>query len=472
MAQKLYIKTFGCQMNEYDSAKMADVLAAAEGMETTADPAEADVILFNTCSVREKAQERVFHDLGRVKHLKRARPGLLIGVGGCVASQEGAAIVDRAPYIDVVFGPQTLHRLPALIAARRRTGKPQVDITFPAIEKFDGLPPARVAGVSAFVSIMEGCSKYCSFCVVPYTRGEEVSRPFEDVLTEVAELALAGVKEVTLLGQNVNAYRGTIGGDRRDGSRDCADFALLLEYVAEIPGIERIRYTTSHPKEFTQRLIDAYVRTPKLAGHVHLPLQSGSDRVLAAMKRGYTTLEYKSIVRRLRATRPGISISSDFIVGFPGETERDFEETMKLVAEIGFDDSYSFLYSPRPGTPAAGLVDDTSQQVKQQRLARLQALIERQARLINEAMVGGVQRVLVEGAAKKNPSELCGRNDSNRMVNFAGPPQLVGRLLDVTITAALSHSLRGEVRVPQPLGEVRVPQPVGEARTAETAGDG
>jgi len=471
MAQKLYIKTFGCQMNEYDSAKMADVLAAAEGMEGTADPAEADVILFNTCSVREKAQEKVFHDLGRVKHLKRQRPGLLIGVGGCVASQEGAAIVARAPYVDVVFGPQTLHRLPALIEARRRTGKPQVDISFPEIEKFDRLPPARVAGVSAFVSIMEGCSKYCSFCVVPYTRGEEVSRPFEDVLTEVAELALAGVKEVTLLGQNVNAYRGTIGGDRKDGSRDSADFALLLEYVAEIPGIERIRYTTSHPKEFTQRLIDAYARTPKLAGHVHLPLQSGSDRVLAAMKRGYTTLEYKSIIRRLRAARPGISISSDFIVGFPGETERDFEATMKLIAEIGFDDSYSFLYSPRPGTPAAELADDTPQQVKQQRLARLQALIERQARSINEAMVGGAQRVLVEGAAKKNPSELCGRNDSNRMVNFAGPPQLVGRLVDVTITAALSHSLRGEVRVPQSVGEVRVPPPVGEVRVPPPAGE-
>ena len=330
MAQKLYIKTFGCQMNEYDSAKMADVLAAAENMESTDDPAEADVIVFNTCSVREKAQEKVFHDLGRVKHLKRMRPGVIIGVGGCVASQEGAAIVARAPYVDVVFGPQTLHRLPELIAARRRTGRPQVDISFPEIEKFDRLPPARVEGVSAFVSIMEGCSKYCSFCVVPYTRGEEVSRPLEDVLAEVAELALLGVKEVTLLGQNVNAYRGSIGGGT-DGARDSADFALLLEYVAEIPGIERIRYTTSHPKEFTQRLIDAYASIPKLASHVHLPLQSGSDRVLAAMKRGYTALEYKSIVRRLRAARPDISISSDFIVGFPGETERDFDATMKLV---------------------------------------------------------------------------------------------------------------------------------------------
>ena len=471
MAQKLYIKTFGCQMNEYDSAKMADVLAAAEGMEATADPADADVIVFNTCSVREKAQEKVFHDLGRVKHLKRARPGLLIGVGGCVASQEGAAIVARAPYVDVVFGPQTLHRLPALIAARRRTGKPQVDISFPEIEKFDRLPPARIAGVSAFVSIMEGCSKYCSFCVVPDTRGEEVSRPFEDVLTEVAELALAGVKEVTLLGQNVNAYRGKTGGDTKDGSRDSADFALLLDYVAEIPGIERIRYTTSHPKEFTQRLIDAYVRTPKLASHVHLPLQSGSDRVLAAMKRGYTALEYKSIIRRLRAARPDISISSDFIVGFPGETERDFEATMKLIAEIGFDDSYSFLYSPRPGTPAAELADDTPQQVKQERLARLQALIETQARSISQAMVGSTQRVLVEGAAKKHPGELCGRSGSNRMVNFAGPPELVGHLIDITITAALSHSLRGECRVPPPGGEVRVPPLGGECRVPPLGGE-
>ena len=464
MAQKLYIKTFGCQMNEYDSAKMADVLAAAEGMQTTADPAEADVIVFNTCSVREKAQEKVFHDLGRVKHLKRARPGLLIAVGGCVASQEGAAIVARAPYVDLVFGPQTLHRLPALIEARRRSGRPQVDISFPEIEKFDQLPPARVAGVSAFVSIMEGCSKYCSFCVVPYTRGEEISRPFEDVLTEVAELALSGVKEVTLLGQNVNAYRGNIGGDRKDGSKDCADFALLLEYVAEIPGIERIRYTTSHPKEFTQRLIDAYVRTPKLASHVHLPLQSGSDRVLAAMKRGYTALEYKSIVRRLRAARPDISISSDFIVGFPGETERDFEATMKLIAEIGFDDSYSFLYSPRPGTPAAELADDTPLPVKQARLARLQAQIEAQANAISRAMIGGIQQVLVEGAAKRNSGELCGRSSSNRMVNFAGPRELIGRMVEVSISAALAHFLRGECRVPTEGGECRVPPEGGGVR--------
>ena len=470
MAQKLYIKTFGCQMNEYDSAKMADVLAAAEGMESTADPAEADVILFNTCSVREKAQERVFHDLGRVKHLKKLRPGLVIGVGGCVASQEGAAIVARAPYVDVVFGPQTLHRLPALIEARRRSGKPQVDISFPEIEKFDHLPPARVAGASAFVSIMEGCSKYCSFCVVPYTRGEEVSRPFEDVLTEVAELALAGVKEVTLLGQNVNAYRGKTGGNGKDGLRESADFALLLEYLAEIPGIERLRYTTSHPKEFSQRLIDAYVHIPKLAGHVHLPLQSGSDRVLAAMKRGYTALEYKSIIRRLRAARPGIAVSSDFIVGFPGETERDFDATMGLIAEIGFDDSYSFLYSPRPGTPAAELADATPQPVKQERLARLQALIEAQADAIRRAMVGSTERVLVEGAAKKDPGELCGRSGSNHTVNFAGPPELLGRMVDVTITAALTHSLRGECRVPPTGGECCVPPSGGECHVPPSGG--
>ena len=461
MAQKLYIKTFGCQMNEYDSAKMADVLAAAENMETTNDPAEADVIVFNTCSVREKAQEKVFHDLGRVKHLKRERPGLVIGVGGCVASQEGAAIIARAPYVDVVFGPQTLHRLPALIAARRRTGRPQVDISFPEIEKFDKLPPARVAGVSAFVSIMEGCSKYCSFCVVPYTRGEEVSRPFEDVLTEVAELALAGVKEVTLLGQNVNAYRGSMGG-----TRESADFALLLEYLAEIPGIERLRYTTSHPREFTQRLIDAYVHIPKLASHVHLPLQSGSDRVLAAMKRGYTALEYKSIIRRLRAARPDIAISSDFIVGFPGETERDFEATLQLIGEIGFDDSYSFLYSARPGTPAAELADATPLAVKQARLARLQAQIEAQASALSQAMLGGTETVLVEGPARRDAGELCGRSSRNRMVNFAGPAQLVGRMVEVEITAVRAHSLRGVCRVPPQGSALRVSAPAGEARAA------
>ena len=439
MTRKLYIKTFGCQMNEYDSDRMADVLAATEGVESTDDPAQADIILFNTCSVREKAQEKVFSDLGRVRALKRERPGLIVGVGGCVASQEGEAIVARAPYVDVVFGPQTLHRLPELIAKRRDTGRPQVDISFPEIEKFDNLPPARVEGYTAFVSIMEGCSKYCSFCVVPYTRGEEVSRPFEDVLTEIAGLASQGVREVTLLGQNVNAYVGRMA----DG--ETADFALLLEYVAEIPGIDRIRYTTSHPKEFTQRLIDAYARIPKLVSHVHLPVQSGSDRILAAMKRGYTALEYKSIIRRLRAARPDISLSSDFIVGFPGETAEDFERTMKLVEDIGFDHSFSFVYSSRPGTPAADLPDDTPQSLKLERLRRLQAAIDANAARISQAMVGTVQRVLVDGHARKDASELSGRTDNNRVVNFAGADRLLGNFVDVRITAALPHSLRGEV---------------------------
>ncbi len=439
MAQKLYIKTFGCQMNEYDSDKMADVLNAAQGMVATATPDDADVILFNTCSVREKAQEKVFHDLGRVKHLKHARPDLIIGVGGCVASQEGAAIVARAPYVDLVFGPQTLHRLPDMIAARRAGGTPQVDISFPEIEKFDHLPPARVAGSTAFVSIMEGCSKYCTFCVVPYTRGEEVSRPFDDVLTEVAELAEQGVGEVTLLGQNVNAYRGRM----LDGA--LADIALLLEYAAEIPGIQRLRYTTSHPREFTQRLIDVYARLPQLVSHVHLPVQSGSDRVLAAMKRGYTALEYKSIVRRLRKVRPGILISSDFIVGFPGETAADFEATLKLIGEVGFDASFSFIYSPRPGTPAAGLPNATPHEVKLARLQRLQALLETGAQAISRTMVGTTQRILVEGASKKDACELAGRTDNNRVVNFVGEPRLAGRFVDVIITAALPHSLRGEI---------------------------
>ncbi|MBM3356317.1 MAG: tRNA (N6-isopentenyl adenosine(37)-C2)-methylthiotransferase MiaB [Betaproteobacteria bacterium] len=438
MPQKVYIKTFGCQMNEYDSGKMADVLHAAQGMETTDDPAAADLILFNTCSVREKAQEKVFTDLGRVKHHKGARPGVLIGVGGCVASQEGAAIVARAPYVDIVFGPQTLHRLPQLLEARRTTGRPQVDISFPEIEKFDDLPPARAEGATAFVSIMEGCSKYCTFCVVPYTRGEEVSRPFEDVLTEIAELAQQGVKEVTMLGQNVNAYRGVTA----EGA--AADLALLLEYVAAIPGIERIRYTTSHPKEFTQRLIDAHGRIPQLARHVHLPVQAGSDRVLAAMKRGYTALEYKSIARRLRVACPGISISSDFIVGFPGETDADFEATLRLIDEVGFDASFSFVYSRRPGTPAAELPDDTGQSVKLARLRLLQTKIDEQARAISRAMVGTRQRVLVEGAAKKDDSELCGRTANNRVVNFPGPRRLVGGFVDVVISAALPHSLRGD----------------------------
>ncbi len=439
MPHKLYIKTFGCQMNEYDSGKMADVLREAHGMEPTDDPAAADVILFNTCSVREKAQEKVFSDLGRVKPYKQANPRLLIGVGGCVASQEGAAIVERAPYVDLVFGPQTLHRLPQMIEARRATGKPQVDVSFPEIEKFDSLPPARVAGASAFVSIMEGCSKYCAFCVVPYTRGEEVSRPFEDVLTEVAELAQQGIKEITLLGQNVNAYRGAASGG------ETADLALLLEYVAAVPGIGRIRYTTSHPKEFTQRLIEAHAGIPQLAPHVHLPVQAGSDRVLAAMKRGYTVLEYKSIVRRLRALRPDISLSSDFIVGFPGETEADFEATMKLIEEAGFDASFSFLYSRRPGTPAAELPDDTPHEVKLARLQRLQAKIDEQARALSRGMVGTRQSVLVEGVSRKDATAICGRTANNRVVNFPGPKHLSGRFVDVTITAALAHSLRGEL---------------------------
>src|SRR5688572_2466285 len=430
-------------MNEYDSEKISDVLNAAQGLEAVEHPEDADLIVFNTCSVREKAQEKVFADLGRVKHLKRANPQLMIAVGGCVASQEGAAIVERAPFVDLVFGPQTLHRLPQMIEARRATGTPQVDVSFPEIEKFDSLPAARVEGASAFVSAMEGCSKYCSFCVVPYTRGEEVSRPLDDVLTEVAELAQQGVKEVTLLGQNVNAYRGEAGG------HEAADLALLIEYAAEIPGIERIRYTTSHPREFTQRLIDAHARIPALVPHVHLPVQAGSDRVLAAMKRGYTVLEYKSIVRRLRAACPGISISSDFIVGFPGESDADFEATMKLIGEIGFDASFSFVYSRRPGTPAAELPDDTPQAVKLARLQRLQASIDEHARKLSCAMVGTRQRVLVEGAARKDAAELCGRAANNRVVNFPGPRDLIGRLAEVTITAALPHSLRGKL-VPVP----------------------
>jgi tRNA-2-methylthio-N6-dimethylallyladenosine synthase len=441
MAKKLYIRTFGCQMNEYDSAKMADVLHEAEGLTLTDDVQQADVVLFNTCSVREKAQEKVFSDLGRVRRLKRSRPDLVIGVGGCVASQEGEAIVERAPYVDVVFGPQTLHRLPQLIARRRATGRPQVDISFPEIEKFDALPPPAVSGASAFVSIMEGCSKYCSFCVVPYTRGEEVSRPFDDVLAEVADLAEQGVREVNLLGQNVNAYRGRMA----DG--ETADFALLLEYVHEIPGIERLRFTTSHPKEFGARLIDAYRRLPKLVSHVHLPVQAGADGILAAMKRGYTVLEYKSIVRRLRAARPGISISSDFIVGFPGETAEDFERTMKLVADIGFDASFSFVYSRRPGTPAADLADDTPAEVKLARLQRLQAAINDEAARISTAMVGSTQRILVEGPSKKDAAELMGRTENNRIVNFAVGEHgeaAIGRMIDVRITQALPHSLRGE----------------------------
>jgi len=437
MSGKLYLRTYGCQMNEVDSALIADVLAAAEALAPAARPEDADVIVFNTCSVREKAQDKVFADLGRVKHLKRANPRLMIAVGGCVASQEGAGIVARAPYVDVVFGPQTLHRLPELLAKRRDTGTPQVDVSFPEIEKFDRLPEPRTVGASAFVSIMEGCSKYCSFCVVPYTRGEEVSRPFEDVVREIAALAARGAKEVTLLGQNVNAWRGAIGGE-------AADFAELLRYVAEIDGLERIRYTTSHPREFTQRLIDAHAELPSLAPHVHLPVQSGADRVLAAMKRGYTALEYRSIARRLRKARPGLSLSSDFIVGFPGETEADFEATLALARELQFDGSFSFLYSPRPGTPAAALADATPQTVKRERLQRLQALLEAQAYAISESMVGGLERVLVEGPARKGHGELAGRTANNRVVNFPGDAAHVGRFADVRVTAALSHSLRGE----------------------------
>jgi tRNA-2-methylthio-N6-dimethylallyladenosine synthase len=449
--RKVFIRTYGCQMNEYDSDKMADVLRAAQGYEPTDDPEQADLILFNTCSVREKAQEKVFSDLGRVKHLKEK--GVLIGVGGCVASQEGAAIIERAPYVDLVFGPQTLHRLPQMIVQRQKARRPQVDISFPEIEKFDHLPPARTEGASAFVSIMEGCSKYCSYCVVPYTRGEELHRPLDDVLAEVAGLADQSVKEITLLGQNVNAYRGQMGD-----TSDIADFALLLELVAEIPGVERIRYTTSHPNEFTQRLIEVYGKTDKLVNHLHLPVQHGSDRILMAMKRGYTAMEYKSTIRKLRSVRPDISLSSDFIVGFPGETEEDFGKMMKLIEDIGFDASFSFVFSPRPGTPAANLSDDTPQTLKLQRLQHLQATIESNVRRISESRVGTMQRILVEGASRNSATgkagssatELMGRTECKRIVNFEGGPQgarLCGQMLSVRITQALPHSLRGEVLV-------------------------
>jgi tRNA-2-methylthio-N6-dimethylallyladenosine synthase len=442
--KKVFIKTFGCQMNEYDSDKMADVLNASDGLIKTDRPEDADVILLNTCSVREKAQEKVFSDLGRLRELKRNNPDLLIGVGGCVASQEGAAIIKRAPYVDMVFGPQTLHRLPEMISQRRATGNSQVDISFPEIEKFDHMPPAKVEGATAFVSIMEGCSKYCSYCVVPYTRGEEVSRRFEDVLTEVAGLAEQGVKEITLLGQNVNAFRGVMA----DG--EIADFALLIEYIAEIPGIERIRFVTSHPKEFTQRLIDTYAKVPKLVDHLYLPAQHGSDRILSAMKRGYTVLEYKSVIRRLRQVRPNITISSDFIIGFPGETDADFDALMKLITDIGYDNSFSFIFSPRPGTPAANLQDDTPHEVKLKRLQHLQAVVEENMARISAAMVGSVQRILVEGPSKKNAAELQGRTENNRVVNFnAGPSgaRLIGELVDVKITETLTYTLRGEIVV-------------------------
>ena len=521
-AKKVFIRTFGCQMNEYDSDKMADVLAGSDGVVKTESPEEADIILFNTCSVREKAQEKVFHDLGRIRHLKQLRPELVIGVGGCVASQEGAAIVARAPYVDLVFGPQTLHRLPQMIAARRSSGKAQVDISFPELEKFDrvtstyarmeapspatgrpepgtvsdteprsgepasppplgrglggGSSPATgrpepgtasdteprsgepasppplgrgLGGGSSFVSIMEGCSKYCSFCVVPYTRGEEVSRPLADVVAEITGLVARGVREVTLLGQNVNAYRGTFGS-ATDDEELTADLAFLIETIAGMQDIERIRYTTSHPREMTQRLIDAYRTTPKLVSHLHLPVQSGSDRILAAMKRGYSVLEFKSLVKKLKAARPDLSLSSDFIVGFPGETEEDFEKTMRLIEELNVDNSFSFLYSPRPGTPAAEMSDDTPQVVKTRRLMRLQKTIEAQALKISQAMVGTTQRVLVEAHARKDATELAGRSDNNRVVNFAGNKDLIGCFVDVTITAALPHSLRGEILTTRP----------------------
>jgi tRNA-2-methylthio-N6-dimethylallyladenosine synthase len=445
MQKKVFIKTFGCQMNEYDSDKMADVLGVSEGLVRTDTPDDADVILLNTCSVREKAQEKVFSDLGRLRELKSSNPDLLIGVGGCVASQEGAAIVKRAPYVDMVFGPQTLHRLPQLIDERRRSGRAQVDISFPEIEKFDHLPPARVEGATAYVSIMEGCSKYCSYCVVPYTRGEEVSRRFEDVLTEVAGLAQQGVREVTLLGQNVNAFRGAM----EDGGT--ADFALLIEYVADIPGIERIRFVTSHPKEFTQRLIDCYAKVPKLVNHLYLPAQHGSDKILGAMKRGYTALEYKSIIRRIRAVRPDITISSDFIIGFPGETDADFDAMMKLIHDVGFDNSYSFIFSKRPGTPAANLHDDTPAEVKSRRLAHLQGVIDEHTKKISAAMVGRVERILVDGPDKKGAG-MQGRTENNRVVLFDGGPDgaaLTGQLVDVRITETLHYSLRGELVAPQ-----------------------
>ncbi len=440
MGKKLFIKTFGCQMNEYDSAKMRDVLRVSHGMEETREPDEADFIIFNTCSIREKAQEKLFSELGRWRNRKREKPGFMIGVGGCVASQEGSAIYSRAPFVDVVFGPQTLHRLPGLYDKAQRTGKPATDISFPEIEKFDRLPEPRADGPVAFVSIMEGCSKYCTFCVVPYTRGEEISRPLDDVIGETADLAGQGVKEVTLLGQNVNAYRGaTFEG----GSADLAD---LLEYVAAIDGIRRIRYTTSHPVEFSERLIDVYGRVPELVNHLHLPVQSGSDRVLARMKRGHTVLEYKSKIRKLRKIRPDISISSDFIVGFPGETDADFQATLDLIAEIGFDQSFSFIYSKRPGTPAAGYPDEVTPEQKKQRLQILQARISQQARAIGRSMTGTVQKVLVEGPSRKNPRELAGRTENNRVVNFPGNAALIGAMVDVTITRALPNSLRGELR--------------------------
>ena len=441
--KKLYIKTFGCQMNEYDSGKMADLLHANEGMVMTDTPEDADVVLLNTCSIREKAEDKVFSDLGRLRELKKTKPNLLIGVGGCVASQEGQQIISRAPYVDVVFGPQTLHRLSDLIAQRRETGRSQVDISFPEIEKFDHLPASRQTRGSAYVSIMEGCSKYCSYCVVPYTRGEEVSRPFDDVLTEVAGLAAQGVKEIVLLGQNVNAYLGKIGD-----TEEIADFALLIEYIAEIPGVERIRFTTSHPKEFTQRLIDVYAKVPKLVSHLHLPVQHASDSVLSAMKRGYTALEYKSIIRKMRAVRPDLTLSSDFIVGFPGETDEDFAKLLKMVEELNFDNSFCFIFSARPGTPAANLTDDTPYEVKLKRLQTLLALVESQANQISKNMLGNTERVLVEGLAKDGVN-LQGRATNNRVIHFTAPDDdvesLIGQMVDIRITEVLNYTLRGDL---------------------------
>ncbi len=439
MAKKLYIKTFGCQMNEYDSDKIVDILNQFEGYEKIDNPDTADVIIFNTCSVREKAQEKLFSDLGRVRSLKEQNQNIIIGVGGCVASQEGDVIIKRAPYVDIVFGPQTLHRVSDLIMKKRNSGKAQVDISFPEIEKFDNLPVAKVEGGTAFVSIMEGCSKYCSYCVVPYTRGEEISRPFADVLKEVTNLAHQGVKEVNLLGQNVNAYCGLMNNDEK------ADFALLLEHVHEIPGIERIRFTTSHPNEMSSRIIDCYEKLPKLVSHLHLPVQSGSDNILAKMKRGYTSLEYKSIIRKIRKKRQGVSFSSDFIVGFPGETEADFEKTMELIDFVGYDSSFSFIFSPRPGTPAANIKDETPLSVKRERLSRLQNRINELASAISKNMVGTIQKVLVEGKSKKNPNKLSGRTENFKVVNFEGNERLINQIIDVRITQYTTYSLSGEI---------------------------
>lgn len=439
MAKKLYIKTFGCQMNEYDSDKMADILNQFEGYVRIDKPEEADAIILNTCSIREKAEEKVFSDLGRIRKLKKANPNLIIGVGGCVASQEGNTILERAPYVDIIFGPQTLHRIPNLIDKKRSSGKSQLDISFPEIEKFDNLPEAKVTGVTAYVSIMEGCSKYCSYCVVPYTRGEEISRPLTDVLTEVAKLTNNGVKEIHLLGQNVNAYRGIMPNG------EIADFALLLEYVHAIPSVEIIRYTTSHPKEMSDRIIDCYAKLPKLVSHLHLPAQSGSDKILAAMKRGYTVLDYKNVIEKIKKQRPQVSFSSDFIVGFPGETEEDFNQTMQFIEDIGFDSSFSFIYSPRPGTPAAAIHDDTPKDVKLQRLQKLQLRIEEMARGISNKMLGTTQKVLVEGVSKNNPDELKGRTENFKVVNFKGNKRLINQIIEVKITEVLKFTLRGEI---------------------------